>query len=48
MTMAKFLVLWSLEQGLGEAFTPEVRAAWTEAYLLVSTIMRRAAAREPE
>ena len=41
-------LLWTLEQVLGEAFTPEVRAAWTEAYLLVSTIMRRAAAREPE
>jgi hemoglobin-like flavoprotein len=41
-------LLWTLEQGLGEAFTPEVRAAWTEAYLLVSTIMRRAAARKPE
>jgi hemoglobin-like flavoprotein len=38
-------LLWTLEQNLGEEFTPEVRAAWTEAYLLVSTVMRRAAAR---
>jgi hemoglobin-like flavoprotein len=35
-------LLWTLEQGLGEAFTPEVRDAWTEAYLYVSTIARRA------
>jgi hemoglobin-like flavoprotein len=39
-------LLWTLEQGLGDAFTPEVRSAWTEAYLLVATVMRRAAARE--
>jgi hemoglobin-like flavoprotein len=39
-------LLWTLEQGLGDAFTAEVQAAWTEAYLLVATVMRRAAARE--
>jgi len=38
-------LLWTLEQGLGDAFTPDVRSAWTEAYLLVATVMRRAAAR---
>ena len=38
-------LLWTLEQGLGEAFTPEVRDAWTEAYLYVSTIARRATIR---
>jgi hemoglobin-like flavoprotein len=38
-------LLWTLEQGLGEAFTPEVREAWAEAYLMVATVMRRAAAR---
>jgi hemoglobin-like flavoprotein len=38
-------LLWTLEQGLGEAFTPEVREAWREAYLLVATVMRRAAGR---
>lgn len=36
-------LLWTLEQGLGEAFTPEVREAWTEAYLMLATIMRDAA-----
>jgi hemoglobin-like flavoprotein len=39
-------LLWTLEQVLGEAFTPDVREAWSEAYLLVATVMRRAAARE--
>ena len=38
-------LLWTLEQGLGEAFTPEVRDAWTETYLYVSTIARRATMR---
>lgn len=37
-------LLWTLEQGLGDAFTPEVKAAWTEAYTLLSTVMIRAAA----
>jgi hemoglobin-like flavoprotein len=40
-------LLWTLEQGLGDAFTSEVRAAWTEAYLTVATVMRRAATRGP-
>jgi hemoglobin-like flavoprotein len=39
-------LLWTLEQVLGEAFTPGMREAWSEAYLLVATVMRRAAARE--
>jgi hemoglobin-like flavoprotein len=39
-------LLWTLERRLGEDFTPEVRAAWSEAYLTVATIMRRAAGRE--
>jgi hemoglobin-like flavoprotein len=38
-------LLWTIEQGLGEAFTPAVREAWTEAYLLVATLMRRGAGR---
>jgi hemoglobin-like flavoprotein len=38
-------LLWTLEEGLGEAFTPEVKSAWNEAYLLVATVMRRAAAK---
>jgi hemoglobin-like flavoprotein len=39
-------LLWTLEQGLGDEFTPEIRAAWAEAYLTVATVMRRAAVRE--
>ena len=33
-------LLWTLEQGLGEEFTPEVREAWTEAYELLSEVMQ--------
>lgn len=36
-------LIWTLEQGLGPAFTPETRAAWVAAYALVSGIMREAA-----
>ncbi|ORE97786.1 globin family protein [Aurantimonas sp. 22II-16-19i] len=32
-------LLWTLEQGLGEHFTPEVRSAWTSAYGLLSGTM---------
>jgi len=39
-------LLWTLERGLGPAFTDDVRDAWTEAYLLVSTVARRATTRE--
>ena len=35
-------LLWTLENGLGQAWTPEVAAAWTELYGLLSGIMRRA------
>ena len=34
---------WTLQQGLGEAFTPDVRAAWTEAYGTLATVMIEAA-----
>ena len=37
-------LLWTLEQGLGVAFTAPVKAAWTEAYTLLATVMQRAAA----
>jgi nitric oxide dioxygenase len=37
-------LLWTLEQGLGAAFTPEVKAAWTEAYTVLSGVMLAAAA----
>lgn len=42
-TVAEAL-LWTLEQGLGEAFTPAVRAAWEAAYTLLASAMQRAAA----
>ena len=38
-------LLWALEQALGSAFTPDVRDAWSEAYLIIATVMRRSAAR---
>ncbi len=38
-------LLWTLERALGSAFTPEVRDAWSEAYLVLATVMRRSAAR---
>ncbi|TCT08009.1 globin family protein [Aquabacter spiritensis] len=37
-------LLWTLEQGLGPDFTPEVKDAWTQAYGLLSTVMIAAAA----
>src|SRR6266540_433581 len=39
-------LLWTLEQGLGEAFTSEVRAAWTEVYTLLATTMKEAASED--
>jgi nitric oxide dioxygenase len=33
-------LMWTLEQGLGEKFTPEVRAAWAGAYDLLSEVMQ--------
>ena len=35
--------LWTLEQGLGDAFTPEVRDGWTAAYTTLATAMMDAA-----
>ncbi|MEP9375813.1 globin family protein [Aquabacter sp. CN5-332] len=40
-------LLWTLEQGLGPDFTPEVKDAWTEAYGLLSSVMIAAAAEAP-
>jgi len=37
-------LLWTLDYGLGEAFTPEVRAAWTRLYTLLAQTMRLGAA----
>lgn len=42
-TVAEAL-LWTLGQGLGDAFIPEVEEAWTEAYVLLATVMKEAAA----
>jgi hemoglobin-like flavoprotein len=36
-------LLWTLEQGLGSAWTPEVKSAWSAAYFLLADVMRRAA-----
>lgn len=37
-------LLWTLEQGLGDKFTPAVRDAWTAAYGLLSGVMQEGAA----
>ena len=39
-------LLWTLGQGLGDAFTDELRDAWTEAYTTLATVMIDAAAEE--
>jgi hemoglobin-like flavoprotein len=36
-------LLWTLEQGLGEAFTPEVKQAWAETYGALADVMKSAA-----
>lgn len=36
-------LIWTLEQGLGEAFTSELRAAWVETYTILSSAMMNAA-----
>ncbi|MBI4273405.1 MAG: hemin receptor [Rhizobiales bacterium] len=36
-------LLWTLERGLGDAFTPEARAAWTTLYGVVAETMQNAA-----
>lgn len=35
-------LLWTLEQGLGDAWTPEVQAAWQACYTLLSEAMLNA------
>jgi hemoglobin-like flavoprotein len=32
-------LLWTLEQGLGEGFTPEVKEAWVAVYAVLSSLM---------
>ena len=41
-------LLWTLQQGLGAGFTPEVRSAWAAAYDLISTNMIAAARSLPD
>ncbi len=38
-------LLWTLEKGLGEQFTPECREAWIEVLDLISGVMKEAAGR---
>ncbi len=37
-------LLWTLGAGLGDAFTPEVKEAWTKAYVTLAGAMKEAAA----
>ena len=36
-------LLWTLEQGLGSDFTPDVREAWATAYTTLATVMKDSA-----
>lgn len=38
-------LLWTLEKGLGEAFTPDVKNAWVAAYTVLADTMKQAAKR---
>jgi len=38
-------LIWTLEKGLGEAFTPECRQAWIDVYTLIAGVMKEAASR---
>jgi hemoglobin-like flavoprotein len=35
-------LLWTLEKGLGDAFTPAAKEAWTETYTVLATTMQSA------
>lgn len=39
-------LLWTLRQGLGPLYTPEVHAAWASLYNTIATTMKNAAARQ--
>jgi len=39
-------LLWTLEKGLGSAFTPDVKDAWTTVYGVLASTMKNAAAQE--
>jgi len=36
-------LIWTLDKGLGDAFTPAVKTAWVEAYTVLSSAMKQAA-----
>lgn len=36
-------LIWTLEQGLGESFTDDVRTAWVDIYTLLAGVMKQAA-----
>jgi nitric oxide dioxygenase len=36
-------LIWALEQGLGDDFTPETREAWQAAYAAIAETMKAAA-----
>lgn len=42
-TIVGAALVWTLEQGLGEAFTREVEDAWRAAYATLASIMQQAA-----
>jgi hemoglobin-like flavoprotein len=39
-------LLWTLEQGLGKGFTPDVKDAWATVYGVLASTMKAAAAKE--
>lgn len=41
-------LLWTLRQGLGDDWTPNVEAAWVVAYTLLADTMKAAAAESPK
>jgi hemoglobin-like flavoprotein len=40
-------LIWTLEQGLGQAFTAGVKEAWVTAYTTLATVMKEAANAQP-
>lgn len=41
-------LLWTLAQGLGEAWSPQIKAAWSEAYGMIAGAMRAGAEAAPQ
>lgn len=41
-------LLWTLQKGLGEAFTPDVEAAWSEVYASLASAMQSGAGTQAE